>query len=316
MTEKIHCDLLALYGPNWAELSPDKAPCIAEGVHTFPKMMGSEFELFGFVGTRRIANDIVGGYFAIQYTNEEFLYSREKKLNIENRVPFARLFFVLFCKTGKVLLQNSKFAGIPLTMHGALSRFQKAIDAILVSCEVTKTFNIDLVPEEVTDSDFIKEFENSTRVIGLEVRDPDGGIIPSDFVYYNPQKERNSIIRDSHIHDYPNLKKVDLEATNDGDIKKTHLRDLIYVGRPQYLRYSVDLEEYTLRKTTKRKFEIYVEMDAEQVSGENLASAIEMLRRERAVFLDTPTPVPASDSKSNLAQMGLFDAYNDDEDND
>jgi hypothetical protein len=309
---QIHCDLLALYGPNWAELPPDKPTCIAENVHSFPQLLGTEPELYGFVGTRRIMDNIVGGYFAIQYTNEEFLYNRNKELNIENHAPFARLFFVLFAKSGKVLLQNSKFAGIPLNMSRALGLFKKAIDQVLSICGVSKTFNIDLVPEEITDADFIKEFEQSTRVIGLEVSYPNGDNIPEGFKYYNPQVERNSIIRESHKHDYSGLKKVDLEAAEDGDLRKLHLRDLIYAGRSQFMRYYKELNEFTLRRVSARKFEFQVDMEAEQIPIENVLSAIEKLRRERAVILDTPTPIPSPETDEKETQMNLF---KDDEDN-
>jgi len=313
MTEKIHCDLLALYGPGWENLPTDKVTLLAESVDKLPKMLGNEHEFFGFVGTRRIANDIVAGYFAIQYSNEEFLYSRNKKLNKETHTPFARLFFVLFARTGKVLLQNSKFAGIPLSMQRALSLFKQAIDHVLMENGIQKTFNIDLVPEETTEADFIREFERSTRVTRIHVNYPNGGIIPDEFVYYNPQKERNSIIRESHKHDYDDIKKVDLEATDDGDLKRTHLRDLIYVGRPQEMRYYVEFQQFTLRKTIKRKYEFHVDMDAEQVPLEHVIAVVETLKRERAV--DMPTKLPPPDSNPN--QPELFDSlYSNEDDED
>jgi hypothetical protein len=201
-------------------------------------------------------------------------------------------------------------------MSRALGLFKKPIDQVLEMCNVTKTFNIDLVPEEITDADFVKEFEQSTRVMGLEVSYPNGDIIPEEFKYYNPQVERNSIIRESHKHDYSGLKKVDLEATDDGDIRKLHFRDLIYVGRSQFMRYYKELDEFTLRRVSTRKFEIQVDMEAELVPDENVLAAIEKLRRERAVILDKPTPVvPPSEGKEKSKQMGLFE-NNEDNDED
>ena len=313
MLEKVYCDLLALYGPDWKDLPKEKVFHFAEGVHTYPNLFGQEPELYGFVGTRRITEEIVAGYFAIQYETEELLYKRNKKLNTETRAPFARLFFVLFASTGKVLLQNSKFSGIPLTMHRALNFFKLSIDYFLTTSEITKTFNIDLVPYEASDADFVREFETSTRVIKLEIRRPKGDQIPEDFVYYNPQVERNRIIRGSHIHDYPNFKKVDLEATDDGDIKKTHMRDLIYAGgHPEFMRYYVGIEERILRKSTLRKFHLYVDMDAETVPEEHALQAVEMLRRERAVEIPTPLPSP----KMQPGQRDLFTYYENDEEGD
>jgi hypothetical protein len=312
MIEKVHCDLLALYGPDWENVPREKVLSFAEQVHGYPSLFGTEPELYGFVGTRRINEDVVAGYFAMQYSTEEFLYSRTKELNTQTRVPFARLFFVLFARTGKVLLQNSKFSGIPLSMTRALRLFKLSIDHILMSSGITKTFSIDFVPDEETNENFIREFERSTRVIKLEIRYPIGEQIPEDFVYYNPQKDRNSIIRKSHIHDYQHFKKVDIDATNDGDIKETHMRDLIYAGRPQFMRYFVDLEEFTLRKSTLRKFHTYVDMDAEIVPEEHALAAIEMLRRERAV--DIPTPLPSPEIRTD--QPSLFAYYESGEEGD
>ena len=71
------------------------------------------------------------------------------------------------------------------------------------------------------------------------------------------------------------------------------------------MNYYVGADEYTLRKDVKRKFEIQMDMEAEQIPEENLLSIIEMLRRERAVYIDTPTP-EFGDTDSDDVQMSLF----------
>jgi hypothetical protein len=317
MQEKIYCDLLALYGPDWENLPQEKVLRFAELIHTFPNLLGTEPELYGFVGTRRITEDIVAGYFAIQYETEELFYKRNKKRNTEKRSPFARLFFILFARTGKILLQNSKFSGIPLTMHRASGFFKSAIDYFLITSEIAKTFNIALVPDDTSPANFVREFEKSTRVIKLEVKNPNGDQIPEDFVYYNPQKERNLIIRGSHQHDYRNYKKVELEAAEDGDIKRTHMRDLIYAGgQPQYMQYFVKVEDHVveriLRKSTLRKVHFYMDMDAEPVPEEQSLAVIEMLRKEQVVDIPTPLPSP----KAQPGQQDLFAYYDPNEEAD
>lgn len=307
MSEKtqIHCDLLEIYGPNWVKLSGGQIKCIAETIHTSEQLFGSEPQLYGFVGTRKIGDNIVGGYFAIQYSDEDFHYTKNKKLNITHSNPFERVFFILFANSGKVLLQNTKFVEIPLNMPIALRLFRSALDQILDSCNIQQTFNLALAPEKTGESDFLHEFERSTRIIKLEISYPTADNIPEGFVYYNPQRERNRIILDSHRHDYPHLKKINLEALEGGDLKQTHFRDLIHAGEPQRMNYYVGMEEFTLRKDVKRKFEIQMDMEAEQIPAENLLSVIEMLRRERAVYIDTPTP-EFEDTDSDDDQMSLF----------
>ena len=306
MTEKIHCDLMEVYGPDWATLNVEQIDCLANTIHSNQQLFGNEPELYGFVGTRRMEN-IVGGYFVIQYYDEEYHYTKNKEFNIKTSHPFAKIFFTFFAKSGKLLLQNTKFVGIPLSMYIAQTKFRSALDQVFESCGVRRTFNIAVAPDETEEADFMQEYERSTRVIRLEVEYPTSDGIPDDFVYYNPQIERNNIIRNSHRHDYPHLKKVDLEATDGGDLKQTHLRDLIYAGKLQEMHYYVGLDSFTLRKDVKRKFEFHIDMDSEQLSEEHLQAVVEMLRRERTVFLETPTPTSnSSDNQQSNQQMSLF----------
>ena len=188
-------------------------------------------------------------------------------------------------------------------MYMAQTKFRSAINQVFESCGIGRAFNIAIAPEETEEADFLREFERSTRIIRIEVEYPTSDGIPNDFVYYNPQVERNDIIRNSHRHDYPHLKKVDLEATDGGDLKQTHLRDLIYAGKPQEMHYYVGLDSFTLRKDVKRKFEFHIDMNSAQLSEGQLQAVVEMLRRERAVFLETPTrKVEPPDHQ----QMSLF----------
>ena len=66
-------------------------------------------------------------------------------------------------------------------------------------------------------------------------------------------------------------------------------------------RYYIETEEFVMRREAPRKFEFYVDMKAKQLSEEQLLGVIERLRRERAVFLDTPP------SEHPKGQMSLFD---------
>jgi hypothetical protein len=309
MKEKIHCDLLDLFGPDWANLDKSKINLITDRIHTFSQLLGEEPNLYGFVGTRKINNNIVGGYFAIQYSEEEFHYDKHKHLLKIQNTPFERILFVLFSGKGKVLLQNSKFTGIELTMPIALNLFKDALNHILKKNKMYPITNIDLAPEEVTKEEFINIFTQSNRVYKICVMNPEGRNIPEEFVYYNPQKERNSIIKESHSHDYPNIKKIDLEATDSGDLKQIHLRDVIFAGNPHTMSYSTDEGNFTLRRSIKRKFEFYVDMDSEQISEEELFTILEMLKTERTVDIDTPTPKKANQS----SQLDLFGKEENDE---
>jgi hypothetical protein len=95
MADKIHCDLLEIYGPDWDSVTAQQIECLVATIHTENELLGQEPEMYGFVGTQSV-NSIVGGFFAIQYEDEEFHYDKQKRLGIRYSAPFARLFFVLF----------------------------------------------------------------------------------------------------------------------------------------------------------------------------------------------------------------------------
>ena len=180
MLDKIHCDLLEIFGPDWVDITSEQAECLAETVHTMDELLREEPKLYGFVGTQRV-DSIVGGYFAIQYEEDEFHYDKQKRLDIRHNAPFARIFFVLFAATGKLLLQNTKFAGISLKMTEAERLFRSALDQALVKCKLRKTIGFYMAPETTLEQDFAREFERSTRVVRLEVTYPSADRIPANF---------------------------------------------------------------------------------------------------------------------------------------
>ncbi|WP_420628773.1 hypothetical protein [Candidatus Leptofilum sp.] len=304
MADKIHCDLLEIYGPDWVNIQPSQIECLVRNIHQMDELLGTEPELYGFVGTQRIGS-IIGGYFAIQYEEDEWHYDKKKRLDIRRSTPFARLFFIVFANSGKLLLQNTKFVNNPaLNMTIASRLFRNALDAVLAKCNLRTTIDLYNAPSKYEHSDFLNAFRDSSRVIKLRVTNLNADHVPTNLDYYNPQREKNSIIRESHKHDYSHLKKVDLEADSDGDLRETHLaKDLIHASQPQSMTYVIDLEEYIMRREITHKFEFYVDMNAKVLPERELEEIINKLRKEQAIFLDTPTSTQAKSG-----QMSLFES--------
>jgi hypothetical protein len=296
---------LEIYGPDWLQLTDGQVECLVKTIHT-TELFGESPDMYGFVGTQRI-DHIVGGYLALQYEKDDIYYNKRKELSTEHTTPFERVFFMFFAKTGKILFQNTKFVGLPLNMHMALTRLRYALDQVLAKCGMSKIVDIYTAPDTTPEQDFAAEFERSSRVVRLVVTNIVPGKVPEDFVYYNPQRDRNAIIRQSHQHDYTHLKKVDLEAKSDGDLKQTHLRDLIPAARLDTMVYYVGEEEFIMRREAPSKFEFSVDMEAEQLPKAQMQDIVEMLRRERGVYINTPTSVTPSSAAPQAEQLSIFD---------
>jgi hypothetical protein len=317
MSKQIHCDLSGIYGPAWSEATDDQIDCLVKKIKTV-ELFGKTPDMYGFVGVQ-VIDRIVGGYFALQYEKDDIYYKKNKELSTRHTTPFARVFFLFFAGTGRLLLQNTKFVGLPLSMYRARNRFKRALNRVLDDCGMHKVVSISMAPDTTPDQDFIEEFERSSRVVKLMVTDIAPEAIPEDFVYYNPQRERNNIIRDSHRHDYSHLKSVELEAKKNGDLKRTHLRDLIRAAQPKVMIYHIHGEEFVMRREAPRKFQYTVDMDVEQLPKDQMQAIIENLRRERGVYIDSPSdsePEPEPVRPSSEGQLTIFDLGGVDDDMD
>ncbi len=309
---KIHCGYYEVFGPNWLSITNERAKNIISVLERI-ELQGEEPFLFGFVGTGK-TNYAVSGFLAIQYPTALRHYDKQKRLDLRNDQPFERVFFILFAKTGKLILQHKKFIDVPISMERVLELIQKALAEVLSRANIGFVFSINIPDKEIVRKEiFIEEFKNSDRVERLSISSPKANEIPTDINYYNPNYEKNPIIRESHQHDYPNFKVVDLEASENGDLKNTHLaKDLIRAGTPTLMRYSTNNETITLKNKIPSKFELYVDVDAESISSDVLKTIIEMLEKE----LGLPVNIPVqTDSKGQMTSLLGYPENEEDENN-
>lgn len=306
-TRQIHFHFLEIYGIDWPNLKQDQVDCMLSQIQNM-QLLGDAPELRGFVGIQRI-EDVVGGFFAIQYENEWEYFDRAKNRKVKRDSPFEKLFFIFFAKSGKLVLQNRKFTDIPLKMQTAERMLREALNEVFKACKVGFTIGFYPPEQEISVDRFVEEFQRSTRVVALSVSDPDPTKISDDMVYYNPQRDRNSIVLESHRHDYPNYKKIDLEASRNGDIKITHIgKDLIGAGKPQVMKYYIEQEEHILRPYAPTEFDFSVDMNASELSLDQFEAALGILRKERSLNLDLPTI-----KKNEPPQQTFFDILHEDQ---
>ena len=308
---KIHCGFYEIFGPNWEKVDSERALQIMSLMEK-PEMMGEELSLFGFVGTSR-ADNAIGGFFAIQYQNALRHYDKVKRLDIKNDAPFERLFFIFFPQSGKLILQNKKFIGLPVSMEAVINRLTKAFAEVLSTSKVGYVLSINYpshedVPKEV----FIQAFIRSERVDRLRISRPKSSEIPENMVYFNPQFDKNQVIRESHQHDYDNFEAIDIEASDNGDIKSTHIgKDLIRAGTPTLMKFVENNEEKVLQRSIVSKFELYVDVNAETISSDILRYIIEIIKREHGLPIDSPVYI---NSSGQMSVFGNFSQRREDDD--
>lgn len=303
-TRTVYCRLLEIKGPQWEKIDSQITQCLTRTISNM-ELIGRSPELRGFVGTRRIGT-AVGGFFTVQYEKDEIHYDKTKSYEIKHHELFDRVFFAFFPKAKKVLLQHRQLADSPLNMQTINRLFTLALAEVFRRCnKVGPVISLDEEETVIPTAQFVDQFRKSTRVSRVVVFSPNPEEIPEGFDYYNPQRQRNEIIRGSHIHDYRQLEQLDLQAREDGDIKDLHMRDLMEVSTIVQMEYFLEGEEHKreLKRKMPTRFSFSIRMDAPELSEEELQRVIDSLDRVGALQISARSEPEGSD------QLSLFDHW-------
>ena len=295
MLQKIHCDLLDIYGINWADVENDQIECMLSTIEGM-RLIEEKDDLYGFVGTETI-DHIIAGFFVIQFPTEFLSYKRDKTTTKQTTNPAERVFFVLLPKIGRVLLQNRRFQVLPIDMDMVQIRFKTALIQVFQVCRIGPFVSLSPTTTEVTKDDLLKVYQESKRVVRLTIVEPIAEEIPEDIEYYNPQRDRNRIIRDSRLHDYPQLREIDLTAKKDADLRATHLGQDLVQATTDKTNFTMQFEDQenrrrVLRRLIKAKFEFHIDIDGEKVSKETIQQVLEILDKEASLDLNLPPSNP------------------------
>ena len=315
-TSKIHCDILDISGVDWGGVSSEQIECIIQTVNSL-ELLGDENDLYGFVGTTYF-KDIIGGFFMVQFPTELLSYSLDKVANRETTNPAERVCFTLLPKYGKILLQNRRFEVLPINMDAVYRRLQDALSRVMKECNIGVVLSLSPATSFVGKRELIEFYQKSKRVSRIKVQNPNVKSIPEGLEYYNPLRDRNAIIRDSRLHDYPKLNLVDIKAKEGEDLRTTHLgKDLIHTvtdSDPFVMEFDDQKEKRRIvRRTAKRTpLEFWLDISTDQVSQQTLMQVIEILEREAALDITIAENVIDNEiSSDSQSQMSFFDDIDD-----
>lgn len=303
MLKKIHCDLLDIHGPKWSQISKEKVRCVIDGIHD-QKLLGNDEELYGFVGTID-HEQTIGGYFVIQYPTQLLTFKPDKTPLENTTTPAETILFVLFPEEGRILLQIRRFQILPINMEVVRIKLIDALTRILKRCDIGYVLSLDPTKITITREELIREFKKGYKVTYLSVSDPQAERIPEDITYYNPQRERNKIIRDSRLHDYHHFKRVDLTARAQSDLRNTHFgKDLVYSvsdDGPFQMKYQDEHgETKKIVRQKNAKYEFYLDIDEKQLTKESLLKVHEIVNQ------DPLSQITSRDSTNEGPQIPLF----------
>ena len=278
---KIHLDLLDLTGRSWDNITPEEIDRLTQIIQDLP-MQGEAPGRYAITGILRF-QDVIGGFFVVEYNREVLQLDEQKHEQHTNQSEWAKTVFVLFPRIGKVLLQARQYPK-GLTSDRVDSQFRRVIPRIMFSTQLGFITVAELTQQDVPDNQFIQAFDNpGARVERLIVNKLHSNPTLEGLTYYNPQKERNEIIGQSHDHDFNLTDRIDLDVGDKNtDLRNVHIaKSAVRSGRNEEMRYfDAEGQYHVLRRSIKEKYEIVVDEDVNVMREEDLQRiAIQVLEQ-------------------------------------
>lgn len=247
----------------------------------------------------------IAGFFAHEDIRQGVQYDRKwTKEQIEG-AEFEHLFFALDLEQGRVILQRKRIASDFVSIN--LSYLRRALFDLLGTVFLAAGFSsaeIRRIPfqEERKKSDLIGIFEsyNITYVRITELR---GKQVPDSLYLFNPDIDRDIILKQALRDDYENLDELEAKA-NESDVS-ANLRDAktiraaMAAGEPEEVRAVIDNHERAFRKTQRERFDMQLDTNVGELVQDN---DIERLVR----IIRTEYYIPESVAKRHLDFGPLF----------
>ncbi len=152
---------------------------------------GATNEQYGFAQTR-VNQDVYYGHFTQQYEQVTTSYTSPRNRREETRYPFEDRFYLFVPRRNLFVLERRNFIRQPgLTPRGTEARIHKLIQDSLPRYRISfEKFSHTLSQEEM------KDYFRNFPVVGLQVSGLRGRKVPEDFVFFNPNYEKNAVSRE------------------------------------------------------------------------------------------------------------------------
>jgi len=267
-----------MVGFYWDSLDTIQREDLIKRIFEFP-LMGEEPNRFGFVKCKRINESQIYGYFAQEVEVDRHRYNNQKKEEEHKDIYSEDFFFILLFDSGLCLLQSRKIKEISIAtteekFTDALKRIFEKIGATFYYLE---DYSLKREKEE-----FISIF-NIENIVSLKVDSLKGRIIPEDFKIFNPELEKDPIIRAYLNDDFRHLDALSASTTRSGGLQGSKLsKAALITGEPREIEF-IGRKNERIRWKDKIGPTIPLDIDVEDPRTENIAKEVEKLSSKLSV---------------------------------
>ena len=234
--------LKEMVGFDWDSLNDTQKEDIVKHIFEFP-LLGNVSNRFGFVKCERITENRIYGYFTQELKEEKHRYDNQKKEEKYVDEPFEDFFFILLFDAGLCLLQSRKIKNI--SMLTIEERFTEALKKIFKELGIN-FYYLEDCSLKIGKDEFIRIF-NTENILSLRVNSLKGRTIPEEFKIFNPEIEKDRIIRAYHNDDFRHLDEISGSANHGGGLQESKFSKIIlHTGEPREIGFIGPNREKTI----------------------------------------------------------------------
>jgi|GEM_PF-3000673 len=264
--------LKVLVGFDWHALSDLQRERLISLILESP-LSGETPNRYGLVKCRQISKNRIFGYFTQEVEVEKHRYTIRKSEEKYLDRPFEDFFFILLLDFGLCLLQSRKISEI--SMIDIEERFEEVVKSIIEKAEGTFYYFEDYILKREKE-EFIKIF-NTENIISIKVDSLKGKVIPQEFHIFNPDFDKDRIIRAYLNDDFKNLDELSTSTTSTGGLQQSKLSKVALItGNPKEIGYmGIRNQKITVKDQIGPS--IYIDMDVDFPRTEDVSRQIDEL---------------------------------------
>ncbi len=246
MTELKHFQLKKIVGPDWKTLDESQREQIISSIKLNIGFERIEPNRYGFVHCYNLDNYCIYGIFAQEVEEEYYSYNPTSMDHVrKDYYPFVDFIFIILIDKGICLLQNRGKLPSKLKMCDVENNFQHKLKKVFVEIKIPfdKLEELEFVRQK---EEFIKVFKEC-RIVSIEVDSLREKTIPEYFKFYNPDFDKDKIIRNFLNNDY--LSHTDGTTLRSGKNKEDlgeskFAAAILHAGDPKIMEYTESKETH------------------------------------------------------------------------
>lgn len=236
MKEVVRFRVYFIAGPDWESLPKSRRIDLGKSIAESP-LFGKSPNRFGFAKVRYLRDDWVLGYFTQEFEAKRHKYDQSKHEHPYTDQPFEDSLTIVLLDQGLVFLQNRRFRDETISMTEVSQHFDFALRSIIRDSDLPY-YGLEPYILKFDKAAFLHLFP-ANNVLSVSVKNLINQVVPDDFVFFNPEAEKDLIVREMMNSDLKSFDELSLSSSDKGPgLQKSKVAKMaLTVGEPEEMTY-------------------------------------------------------------------------------